>query len=337
MISVTFFYRKNDPACAVVEQELESLLKEMSFKLVRMDIEADPALASIFKNAVPVIKIGPYSLNGEITRDRIKVALGAASDRKTHIDLLADRKDEERYRRGRIYSRMDLFTEWLSRHYLALFNIILFIYVGFAFLPPVLMEVGLSFPAKVIYTAYSSICHQFAFRSWFLFGEQAVYPRNLAGISGVISYETAFVNNQNILETSPEFIGEARANIGNPKVGYKVALCERDVALYGGMLLFGIVYSLTGRKLRQIPWYVWLLLGLIPIGIDGSSQFPSLIQGLPDWLPMRESTPFLRTLTGALFGGLTAWYLYPLIEESMKETQAFLVSKKVIISQTNQP
>jgi uncharacterized membrane protein len=337
LITVIFYYRKNDPACAVVEQELESLINETPFQLVLLDIEADPSLALIFKNAVPVIKIGPYSLDGEISRDRIKVALGAASDRKTHIDQLADLKYEERYRRGRNYSRMDLFTEWLSRHYLTLFNTILFIYVGFAFLPPVLLEMGLSLPAKVIYTAYSPFCHQMAFRSWFLFGEQAYYPRNLAGISGVISYETAFLNNQNIPETSPNFISEARAFIGNPQVGYKVALCERDVALYGGMFLFGLVYSLTGRKIRQIPWYVWLLLGLIPIGIDGSSQFPSLIPGLPDWLPIRESTPFLRTLTGALFGGLTAWYLYPLIEESMKETRAFLAAKKVIISQTNQP
>ena len=335
MITVTFYYKKGDPACAVVEQELGLLLKEIPFQLVQVDIESDPSLASIFKNAVPVIKIGPYSLEGEITRDRIKVALGAANDRLTSLERIGDRRYEERYRKGRTYSRLDSFTDWLSRHYLTLFNIILFGYVGFAFLPPVFMEMGLSLPAKVIYTVYSPLCHQMAFRSWFLFGEQPYYPRNLAGIGGVISYETAFLNNQNIPEASADFIGEARALIGNSKLGYKVALCERDVALYGSMLLFGIFYSLTGRKIRQIPWYVWLFLGLIPIAFDGSSQFPSLISGLPNWLPMRESTPFLRTLTGGLFGGLTAWYLYPLIEESMKETRAFLASKKAVISQLN--
>ena len=104
--------------------------------------------------------------------------------------------------------------------------------------------------------------------------------------------------------------------------------------MYGGILLFGIVYALSGRKIRQIPWYVWVIFGLIPIGIDGVSQLPSLIPGLPAWLPMRESTPFLRTFTGGLFGSLTAWYLYPMIEETMKDSRAFLTSKKEVITQT---
>lgn len=335
MITVTFYYKKGDPASASVEQELTALLEEVPFQLVRVDIEADPALASVFKDAVPIIKIGPYSLDGTITRDRIKIALGAAGDRVSHLDRIGDQKYEERYRKGRTYSRLDSFTDWLSRHYLAIFNLILFLYVGFSFMPPVFMELNQALPAKILYTAYSPFCHQMAFRSWFLFGEQAYYPRNLAGIGGVISYETAFLKDPNIPETSPDFIVEARDYVGNPQIGYKVALCQRDVALYGGMLLFGLVFSLSGRRIRQIPWYAWLFLGLIPIGVDGASQFPSLIPGLPIWLPMRESTPFWRTLTGALFGGLTAWYLYPMIEESMKETRAFLASKKSVISQTH--
>ncbi len=34
--------------------------------------------------------------------------------------------------------------------------------------------------------------------------------------------------------------------MGNEVVGYKMAFCERDMAIYGGMLLFGVIYSLTG-------------------------------------------------------------------------------------------
>jgi uncharacterized membrane protein len=196
------------------------------------------------------------------------------------------------------------------------------------------MKGGVELPAKVIYVVYSPLCHQMAFRSWFLFGEQAYYPRELAGVSGVLSYESAILNNQNIPESSPDFILGARNFVGNETVGYKVALCERDVALYGGMLAFGIVYGITGRRIKQIPWYIWLIFGLVPIGLDGFSQFPSLFPDLPAWLPLRESTPVWRSLTGLLFGGLTAWYLYPLIEETMKDTQALLASKKQVISQT---
>lgn len=337
MITVTFYYKQNDPACLQVEQDLVSLNQETPFQLVKVDIESDPSLTTVFQNAVPVVKIGPYSLEGDITQERIKVALGAASDRKAHMERIGDQKYEERYQKARSFTNLDRFTDWISRHYLFIFNLLLFIYAGAAFLPPFFMKAGLELPARLIYTVYSPLCHQLAFRSWFLFGEQAYYPRSLAGIGNEISYETAFLGNQDIPETSPDFITEARAFIGNPQIGYKAALCQRDVALYGSMLIFGIVYGLSGRKIRQIPWYIWLFFGLIPIGIDGSSQFPSLIAGLPSWLPMRESTPFLRTLTGGLFGSLTAWYLYPLVEESMNEARAFLASKKVLISQSRQP
>ncbi len=49
---------------------------------------------------------------------------------------------------------------------------------------------------------------------------------------------------------------------------------------------------------------LWILIGLGPIGLDGFSQLFSQMDW--SWLatifPYRESTPFLRVLTGALFG-----------------------------------
>ncbi|MHB1384976.1 MAG: hypothetical protein ACYCYC_11680, partial [Bellilinea sp.] len=75
---------------------------------------------------------------------------------------------------------------------------------------------------------------------------------------------------------------------------------------------------------------------LVPIGIDGVSQLPSLISQLPDWMIIRESTPILRTITGALFGITTSWYLFPMIEESMRETRKMLAGKKAVVSQIQQ-
>jgi hypothetical protein len=37
---------------------------------------------------------------------------------------------------------------------------------------------------------------------------------------------------------------------------------------------------------------------------------------------LRESTPFLRTVTGLLFGLLNVWLAYPYLEESMGQTRA---------------
>jgi hypothetical protein len=44
-------------------------------------------------------------------------------------------------------------------------------------------------------------------------------------------------------------------------------------------------------------------------------------------IPYRESTPLLRTITGFLFGFLTAWFGYPYVEESMSENRKYLESK----------
>ena len=66
---------------------------------------------------------------------------------------------------------------------------------------------------------------------------------------------------------------------GNPVLGYKVAFCERDVAIWGAMALFAIIYTATGRRLPKMHWLAWFIVGLVPIGLDGFSQlfsqFPS--------------------------------------------------------------
>jgi uncharacterized membrane protein len=233
--------------------------------------------------------------------------------------------------RGHAVSKTDRFSYWLSRNYMILFNVIVFVYVGLPFLAPTLMRVNITFPARVIYTIYSPLCHQFAFRSWFLYGDQAFYPRELAMIDGVVTYER-------LAGTAEVDLAEARRFVGNEAVGYKVALCQRDIAMYGGILLFGLAFALSDRRIRSIPWYLWLLLGVVPIGLDGASQLPSLMGiNLPDWLPIRESSPVLRSLTGAMFGVMTAWYIYPLIEATMRETRAMLARKVAVVQQTRSP
>jgi hypothetical protein len=42
---------------------------------------------------------------------------------------------------------------------------------------------------------------------------------------------------------------------------------------------------------------------------------------------LRESSPFLRTFTGALFGFMLAWLTYPHVEGGMKGTERDLERK----------
>jgi uncharacterized membrane protein len=127
---------------------------------------------------------------------------------------------------------------------------------------------------------------------------------------------------------------EARQFEGSPTLGFKVALCERDVAIWGSLLLFGLIYALTDRRIQSLPWWAWILIGMFPIGLDGLSQtvsqFPN--QFIQTILSYRESTPFLRTLTGFLFGFTTAWYGFPVIEEVMADTRRLLSKKFAVVA-----
>jgi uncharacterized membrane protein len=321
MISVTMFMRKACPACEQAKIDLESLQETIPHRLVVVDVDADPVLSIAYKDLdVPVIQVGPYKLRPPFSRQDLQVSLSAAQDRSIHMEQSGDTQYLDRVNRGKTITGTDRFSYWLSEHYMTLFNLVVFFYVGVPFLAPVFMKIGANLPARIIYTIYSPLCHQLAFRSFFLFGEQPYYPRELAHVSGVLPYELATGMN------GSDFIA-ARNFIGNNTVGYKVAFCERDVAIYGGILLFGLIYAITGRRFKSLPWYFWIGLGLIPIGVDGVSQLLGTLPFIPSWFPIRESTPFLRVLTGGLFGFTTAWYLYPFIEASMRETRILLARK----------
>ena len=206
------------------------------------------------------------------------------------------------------------------------FILVIALYVGAPFVAPVLMKTGMQAPARIIYMLYSPLCHQLAFRSWFLFGEQPVYPLEIAHVDELVPYEE-YTN-----QTKVDLLS-ARNFVGNETMGYKVALCERDVAIYVALLIFAIVFVLSGRRIRGLPWYLWIAIGLVPIALDGLSQLPSLASGLIPYLPIiRESTPILRTITGVLFGFCTGWYMFPLIEESMNESTQIVNNKYSAVS-----
>jgi len=226
----------------------------------------------------------------------------------------------------------DRVSFWISRRYLLLLNLFMLFYVGLPFLAPTLMKLGATFPAKAIYRIYSPLCHQFGFRSFYLFGEQAFYPLAEAGVSGVKTFEEA----TGILHVDDPYSVTrfaARSYVGDDTVGYKVALCERDVAIYLAILSFGIVFGLTGRRIKSLHWILWILIGFGPIGLDGFSQLFSQFNWhwLASVVPYRESTPFLRVLTGALFGLATAWFAYPNVEESMNETRQYYIKKFAVL------
>jgi uncharacterized membrane protein len=183
---------------------------------------------------------------------------------------------------------MSHFTiERALRRWLLAVNVVVAVFVALPFLAPALLAAGYDGPANLIYAAYHAVCHQWAFRSYFLFGPELTYDHaTLAGLIGE---------------------GGQFRFVGSSELGYKVAFCERDVAIYLSVLVTGLVYgwrrgpspgSVTGLSMTA---YALLIL---PMAIDGFTQ-------LFQW---RESSVELRTLTGLLFGAASVWLIYPRID-----------------------
>lgn len=183
-----------------------------------------------------------------------------------------------------------------ATHWLAIFNTAWGIYTFTPFLAPIFLHLGWTAPAQAIYTFYSFLCHQLPTHSYFLFGSDFA-PQSAALIAHGMSDSTNLFTQ--------------RMFVGNPAIGWKVAFCERDVAIYATVFFTGILYSFVRDRLRPLPFKIYLLF-VIPIAVDGLTQLFGL----------RESNWWLRTLTGVLFGFASVWLAYPYVEEAMQDVIA---------------
>ncbi|MER3397475.1 MAG: hypothetical protein C4316_02880 [Chloroflexota bacterium] len=181
---------------------------------------------------------------------------------------------------------VDGLVRFIARHWLALANLGLFAFMIPPLLAPFLMAAGYEAPARLIYLAYRAACHQLPSRSYFLFGPRPVYSAEEL---------RPFLN-----PTDPA------AFLGSPELGFKVAFCERDVAIYGLMLVAGLAYGLFRGQIRALDWRVFLVL-ILPLALDGTTQL----------LGLRESDWLLRTVTGGLFGVGWVWLAYPRVDRAM--------------------
>jgi uncharacterized membrane protein len=240
---------------------------------------------------------------------------------------------------------IDRSVHWFSQHWLAMFNLIALIYVGLPILAPFLMQAGMTAPARVIYTIYSPLCHQMTQRSFFLFGEQVAYPREIAGTSltPIEDYIGEIPEFDGVsADNWPAFFTAARRFVGNEQMGYKMALCERDIGIYGFVLIGGLIYAMIRNRVnvKPLPLILFIIIGLGPIAVDGFSQLFSYWVTPPDgsagsglmaqvqqFLPLRESTPAMRAFTGALFGLMLVWLAYPQVNKGMMGTERDLANK----------
>ena len=168
------------------------------------------------------------------------------------------------------------------RHWLLALNAALGAFLGGALAAPLLAAVGATSAAAALYGAYHFACHQWAFRSFFLLGPQPVAVYSQAQLSTFGQDPFSFT--------------------GAAEVGWKMALCERDLAIYVGLLLVGLLYA-RQRTLQPAGFGFYIVL-IAPMAVDGFTQ-------LFGW---RESTWQLRVVTGLLFGLASAWLVLPRLD-----------------------
>ena len=189
----------------------------------------------------------------------------------------------------RITIVLSRFLRFVSAHWLCGVNLCMGLYVGLPVLSPILYQNGYSHAGGLIQTLFRPFCHQRPERSFFLFGEKTTYSfRELTALGGegLVPYRY----------------------VGAPGVGYKIAVCERDVAIYGTMFLAGLLFWFVRDRLRPLTARQFGLL-ILPMAVDGLGQLVGL------W----ASTWVSRVVTGALFGLASIWLVYPFLHEGMRQ------------------
>lgn len=88
-------------------------------------------------------------------------------------------------------------------------------------------------------------------------------------------------------------------------LGYQLALCARNLAIYGSLLGGSLLFRAVRGWLAPLDWRLWALT-MLPMAWDGGTQLFGL----------RESNWELRTLTGVIFGLGVCWFLLPQIQSA---------------------
>jgi len=303
MHRVLFYTKDHCPLCDEVQELLIRLQGEYRFAIQEVDISSDDELFMAYRFIVPVVAVGDgLRVEAPVTEERLRWALdrvpelkvASAGDSTAQTQVSGPMRD--------FVIALDRLIFQFAKHWLLVFNLLLGLYAGLPVLAPALMASGMEGPARLIYTVYRPMCHQLPWRSFFLFGERPYYTED---------YLASRVGREPLAD-----LWTARSFYGTPELGYKLALCERDIATYGVMLLGGMLFGLVRKRLKPLPWLVFLLF-LVPMAVDGGLQFVGF------W----ESTPLRRVITGGLFGLGAIWLAYPYFELGMQDIRRELRRK----------
>lgn len=230
-------------------------------------------------------------------------------------------------------------TKHITQRWLTILILLAGILNLLPFVAPVAMKVGWTPVGETIYTVYSTLCHQMAQRSFFLFGPKPMYELGELPLD--------LVGNQ----PGGSDIMKLRAFTGSTNLGWKAAWSDRMVYLYGGFWIGAVVYGFVSRRRFVKPVPIWLFVALtLPIILDGGSHLISDFAGLAggfrytnQWLADITANSFpasfyagdsfgsfnswMRLISGILFGLGAAALALPMVDHEMRKTTQILNGK----------
>lgn len=159
-------------------------------------------------------------------------------------------------------------ADWLARHWLLIANVLNTATIGGAALAPVLRAAGWTPLSTLLYLAYRYLAYR------------PMCPQRPAHSFFLFGYSFFLF-------------------------GYKMALEQRMVALFGGLLLGGLLFAPLRARLRPLDWRLLVLLNL-----------PLLVDALSQTVGLRGSTWAWRVATGLLGSLAAVWWAYPYVERA---------------------
>lgn len=111
-------------------------------------------------------------------------------------------------------------------------------------------------------------------------------------------------------------------------LGYQVAFCHRETAMYTSLFALGLLFGLLRRRIAPLPLWAGGLL-LLPILLDGGTHLIDDALGL-GWRGGGDmiGTPnfWLRMISGALFALAVALTIYPRLERDLRRPELLIAS-----------
>lgn len=165
----------------------------------------------------------------------------------------------------------------------ALYMVLVLLLLGPIFVAPFIAQ-GMPGLFNSLQDVYAPACHQLANRSLCYFADGSIGDCVQDSIDGI--------GRQRIVHTDGDVLG------------YKFPVCARDVAIYGAMILGGLVFPFVRKVDDKIaPPLIYFIIALVPIALDGGTQL----------IGIRESTNDLRLITGFIAGIVVPFYLIPIL------------------------